>query len=217
MIYIIKTNFSNGTIVNLAKECIDKNNLIKNDNRLHLKNRASLRNSTVDNTEDLQKKEIVRRIARARELNGPRVSVFDQLKLPDAVEQKILEQLPEQLLRLNPTIAVQIIQGGTSCTPHRDHSRTTSLFYLYTEPNVLTIWWEKIEDFEEYHDLRYADIDKIKEVKREVIDQNSWYIFNNHEYHSIHAINGAKIDRKTLVIEFNDLSADQLNEILNEY
>ncbi|MFZ4600299.1 MAG: hypothetical protein ACOYNN_16795 [Terrimicrobiaceae bacterium] len=141
---------------------------------------------------------------------------FREKPLPLSVQQQVRDYLPQQLQALNPTVAIQSKKGVNGIiAPHRDHARTASLFFLLESNNEETVWWEKTGNFEEFDFFRFADVTKIKRAHSEIIKQNQWYIFNNAEYHSVHPTGPSQGPRTTLCIEFNGVSADELNSLIN--
>ena len=223
--YLEKINFQNQIIESLVREAIAANDIHPPKERPHLESRLLFKKNSsgdVKYTGDVNDQgyakftEIARRFARAKELHGLRVQSFVQYSLSDELEKTIINELPEYLTALDPKISVQITVGGRALTPHKDHSRECSMFYLYSEPDVKTTWWEKSSDFEEFADLRYADPDKITPVKTEIIEKDRWYLFNNNEYHSIHALEDKDIHRVTLLLEFNVPMVDLYNLLNND-
>lgn len=216
-VYLKKINFENPQIISLVKDVILQDRLEPPRNRPHLEARAKLPINPMkaDTSLDTEKTiELKRRFKRAKELHGDRVKSFTQYALPEDIETFIISLLPEKILRLDPTLSVQIVEGGKALSPHKDHSRMSSMFYLLSTPDVETIWWEKSEEFEEFDDLKYADPDKITPVFREVIDKDMWYIFNNDRYHSIHRMGGDE-NRVSFHIEFN-VSAEELESVMGD-
>lgn len=218
--YLLDINFQNHTIVNLVKDALKSKEIYPPRNRPHLEARAQFKHDEHGNmifaTDQMKDKflEISRRLGRATALHGPRVNSFTQYSLSAELEKNIIDELPNKLSSLGPDIAVQVIKGGKACTPHKDHSKQCSMFYLLTESDVKTTWWQPTSEFEEFQDCRYADPDKIEPVLTEVIEKEKWYIFNNDEYHSIHALGDKDIYRIALLIEFN-IPAAELYKLLN--
>jgi hypothetical protein len=219
-IYLKKTNFQNKSVTALVGNLIKNKDLLPPKDRQHLESRSNFKQNAdgvIEYTGELQKEkfaEIARRLDRALKLHGARVNMFTQYSLKPDIENFIISELPKALSELNPKIAVQVIRGGNACSPHKDHSKKCSMFYLYTEPDVKTIWWEKNGDFEEFEDFRYADPDKLKIVHDEIIKPGQWYVFNNDSYHSIHLLEDKTINRITLLIEF-EITAEELYELIN--
>lgn len=218
--YLVKTKFKNENITLSVKNAIDNKDLLPPKDRPHLESRTHFKMNDEgvmkytgdDNVEKFS--QIASRLDKAIKLHGPRVKSFVQYSLPPDLEQFVIDNLPIRLSILNPKIAVQVINGGQACTPHKDHSKQCSMFYLFSEPNVKTVWWEKTDDFEEFDDFRYGDPDKLQIVHDEIIEQNSWYVFNNSKFHSIHLISGTLINRISLLIEF-DIDAEELYKLIN--
>ena len=218
--YLQKTQFQNKSITSLVKQAIDNNELQPPKDRPYLAARAHFKmiDGVMQYTGDAHKdkySEVARRLDRAIKLHGPRVKVFTQFSLSTDLLDNIISQLPEYITSLNPEIAVQVINGGKACTPHRDHSKQCSMYYLYTEPDVRTVWWEKTMDFEEFDDLKYGDPDKLLKVHDEIIESGFWYVFNNSEFHSIHLLENKVIDRVALLIEFSNITATDLCNLIN--
>lgn len=219
-IYLKKTNFQNKSVTDLVGKLIKNKDLLPPTDREHLESRLNFKQNSdgvIVYTGELEKEkfnEIARRLDRALKLHGPRVNMFTQYSLKPDIENYIISELPKTLSELNPKFAVQVIRGGNACSPHKDHSKKCSMFYLYTESDVKTIWWEKTGDFEEFEDFRYADPDQLTIAHDEIIEPGHWYVFNNDSYHSIHLLEDKKINRITLLIEF-DITAEELYKLLN--
>lgn len=217
--YIKKIDFENSDIVSLVKEAVNNKFLRIPEERPYLQSRANIKKEQGTFESIMEENKIIeirRRIDRATQLHGKKVNSFNQYLLTTETENLIISKLPDQLITHHPKIAVQIIRGGQSCTPHKDHSKKSSMFYLLTEPDVITKWWEKSEPFEEFNDLRYGDPDKLKLAHSEIIEQGKWYLFNNDEYHSIHAIENRIIHRTCILIEFDISIVDLYKLICND-
>jgi hypothetical protein len=158
-------------------------------------------------------KEFTRRFNRVIELHGKKAK-FDQCKLSDQLTTELDSLLPTVLRQQQHRYTVQFLYDGNQVTPHKDQLRRCSLFYLFTEPNAETTWWVKKEEFKEYDNLRYGDIDRLEKAHTEIIEQNQWYLFNQEEYHSVQLLPDAPKNRVSVLIEFPDLSADQIYELL---
>ena len=216
--YLRKIHFQNQNITSVVKAAIDKRDLLPPNNRPYLESRKQFKitNDTMQYTGEIHNEkvsEVARRLDRAVKLHGPRITTFVQYSVKPELKKIVYDCLPANLSKLTPTIAVQFIYGGQACTPHRDHSKKSSMFYLYTEPDVKTVWWEKISDFEEFDDFKYGDPDKLKLAHEEVIETGHWYVFNNEEFHSIHLLEGKLINRISLLLEF-DVTATELIDII---
>lgn len=143
-------------------------------------------------------------------------SPFKEQELPASMQKEVIDYLPSSLQKLKPHVAIQskmAIDGIVA--PHRDHYRTASLFLLLEGNEEQTVWWNKTDDFEEFDYFRFADVTKISKIHTEIIEKNTWYVFDNYTYHSVHP--GTQVGRRTaLCIEFNTLSADELYKEIND-
>jgi hypothetical protein len=146
---------------------------------------------------------------------------YDRIVLPYPVKQSIINALPSILHKHNPLPVLQIIEGQGMLT-HTDYTRRTSLFYLLTEAEDWTTSWylSKSNGHKEADELgfmwphpKYEDITLDKAI---TIQKNTWYVFNNRQYHSVKHKSCGGI-RKALQIEFNNLTAHQLYTLLSSY
>lgn len=218
--YIGTVEYRNDEITSIAKTCVDKRDLIQQKS-YHLRTTDSIKKhseGTTNLTDEVDPEiasEIRRRFDWVRKTYGKRLEVFNQYSIPDELDAKIHQLLPKEINDLNPQVTIQICLGGDAIAPHKDHRKSCSMFYLYTQPDVETCWWEKTEDFIEYEHLRYADPEKIKVVHREIIQPGKWYVFDNEVYHSFHRLPEKEIKRITLLLEFSGVSASELYEVAN--
>jgi hypothetical protein len=141
---------------------------------------------------------------------------FQQYWISDSYSNEIVDSLPEYLKILNPKPSLQIASGGNYTMIHSDHDRLSSLFYLYTDSNEITRWYEKLSDFN-ITENRLADPSKVQEVFSAQIQKHHWYCFNHEQYHSVHSANSdTKMSRINFLLEFENLRySDLLNHIKN--
>lgn len=162
-------------------------------------------------------REFAKRLKDADDLHGKKTRLLG-FDLPKDVIAKVISLLPQELQDQNPEVCIQEISNGDHVTPHRDHTRRSTLFYIFTEPDMDTRWWSIAEPFEEYSFFRYPDVYKIKETFRGVIQKNQWYVFDNAGIHSAHRLPNktpAEVNRIQLLIQFHNLGPDELLEIVN--
>lgn len=214
--YVSPVNFNDNGLSAVAYPLISKENLM-----VRVVNHTSAVNKIreVELSKDLSnnfESEIVNRVAKFRKIAGDR-STFGQFKFNKKIEQDLYSLIPDLVKTLKPELIVQTLKGGDAIMPHKDHTRTASLFFLYTPADCKTVWYEKTKEFEEFENLKYGDIDCLTNVHEEIILPNKWYVFENDMYHSVHRLNGCKIDRVCLVLEFNSITAADLYNLLNKY
>lgn len=145
--------------------------------------------------------------------------MYSRVVIPEEMKIEILDNLPVNLKKHNPNPILQVIEGE-GMLPHTDYTRKSSLYYLITEPNCDTIWYESNGTIDLYKNatkygflFSIADVDHIHISKQVCLEKTQWYVFDNYAYHSIKSHNG-RVLRKGLQIEFNDLSANELYNLL---
>ncbi len=149
-------------------------------------------------------------------------SRYYRINLSEHMRNSILEclSLPEKLISLEPRIALQVSVGGL--IPHVDFNRKSSLFYLLTDNHHLftTTWYKhknKNVNLLDPNELGFRwvapDPDDLILAAEQQLKYGVWYIFNNHEYHSVFTTSNDK--RVSISVEF-DITAQELFEILNE-
>jgi len=145
--------------------------------------------------------------------------LYSRVDMPAQLRADMIDSLPASLKKYNPTPILQVIEGE-GMLPHTDYTRKSSLYYLITPPDCDTMWYESngtvdLHKNSTKHGFLFsiANIDHVHEAKRVCLASNQWYVFDNHTYHSIKSHNGS-ILRKGLQIEFNNLSANDLYNIL---
>ena len=133
------------------------------------------------------------------------------------MSQQVLAQLPKELLEHNPRVCMQTMisrSKNSFLPPHKDHARTSNLFYIFETKGELTSWYEPVEHFEDHRVWMVADTEKIKVIHQEQLEANTWYVFDNAIYHGVGPIDTPKT-RTALCIEFPTLPADKLYELIN--
>ena len=219
MNYIRLVDFKNSQLIaDLVDQSITKSRPeLRNSPQVNLRNLWDQDPSGQTIPEDLvpadMNKEFTHRFNRVIELHGKKAK-FDQCKISDELAGQLDSLLPDSLRQQQHRYTVQFLYDGNQVTPHKDQLRRCSLFYLFTEPNAETTWWIKKEQFKEYDNLRYGDIDKLELAHTETIQKGQWYLFNQEEYHSVQLFPDAPKNRVSVLIEFAELSADQVYGLL---
>jgi hypothetical protein len=135
----------------------------------------------------------------------------------EPLHSKILNSLPDIFKDINVSFKAQIFRNGDYMMPHRDHERTSGLYFVMSPPDFKTCWYEMVGEFTE-RDLKYAPPENLNLSHTEVLQRGSWYLFNNHTHHSVHRIaTAAKPTRKTFVIQLDGLRYEQSYEIFKDY
>ena len=148
------------------------------------------------------------------------ISSFNPYIIDQEYVDQIKSKLPKFINAENIQLTLNKITNGSFLQVHRDANRKSSLFYLLTEPNVETRWYTLkpeiakkfnspiIRMFSPYHvDLQH----------KEVVQSDTWYLFNNVEYHSAHKLNkNESINRASFHIDFIDLTYNQVLELLKD-
>lgn len=152
-----------------------------------------------------------------REANPGKPAVFVQSKLPIELQQEIISYLPKALQKLKPIVATQTkLAGSYSLAPHRDHYRTATMWYLLSGNKEYTTFWEEIEPIENYPFISLGDLSKLKISERFVLQERTWYMFNNAPWHSVEATGRPIKNRTTLCFEFKDISHSDLYKLYQE-
>jgi len=140
-----------------------------------------------------------------------------QYNVKEPLHSKIVESLPNVFKDIKISFRAQKFTDGDYMLPHRDHDRTSGLYFVMSPPEFETRWYELVGDFEERR-LKYAPPDNLKLAHSEVLQRGSWYLFNNYAHHSVHKIVGIpKPTRKTFVIQLDGLSYEQSYEVFKDY
>jgi hypothetical protein len=144
---------------------------------------------------------------------------FVEKELNKELQTKIVSSLDKELQALNPVASIQTkfarYGPGLGLPPHKDHNRTTTLWYLLEGLGEETCWWEATEYFKEYEFWQIADLSKIKQVHRQTLELNTWYVFDHKVYHSVVPIEDIK-KRSSLCIEFNNITAQELFNLVEK-
>lgn len=130
-------------------------------------------------------------------------------------QQVLLDLLPAKLKEHKITFIFQTQDIGHYLMIHKDHERTSGLFYLLTSAEAETRFYEPKTDFKELDKARGASINDVDLVHSQVLEKGNWYAFNHKKFHSVHALDVTKpLNRSSFIIEFVDLPYDDLMEIL---
>lgn len=215
------TNFHVPKILELAREIIaNKEYSIRP--YFHTSMLASLReypdgSQLPDTLTQEDKDEWALRFKKAKEQYGERV-IFDVCKVPDERRSKLLSLLPDYLKNEEVEITIQDIYDGDFVMPHIDHKRKSSLFYLFTEPDMETVWYTQTEPFRLYDEFRYPDIDKITKDFTIVMQKDNWYLIDQETWHGAFRrpeYTREQLKRVVLVIQFPNLTYKQMLEKLS--
>jgi hypothetical protein len=160
----------------------------------------------------------------AEEHWGLPISKLRQNLLSNSVTQAISDSLPDYIHALQPRICIQTVDSGNTTPPHKDNSRTCSLFYLFDSNNAETVWWQYKPEWdrlkhkvpEDYELSLYPRISLIVPKHKEVLKEHTWYVFDTKEIHSVHSSNAAG-QRVTLCLEFAKTPAKYLYRLINEH
>jgi hypothetical protein len=214
------TNFHVPEILDLTREIIaNKEYSIRP--YFHTSMLASLRDypdgsMLPDHMSQEDKTEWAIRFNKATNQYGKRV-IFDVCKVPDDKRAKLLSLLPNNLKGEEVEITIQDIYDGDFVMPHIDHKRKSSLFYLFTEPDMETVWYTQTEPFKIYDEFRYPDIDKIKRDFTIVMQKDNWYLIDQETWHGAFRLpdySREQLKRVVLVIQFPELTYKQMLEKL---
>ena len=154
-----------------------------------------------------------------KSLEIPKPPLYSRVIMTEQLRVDMIDSLPTSLKQHNPNPILQVIEGE-GMLPHTDYIRKSSLYYLITDPNCDTMWYESNGTVDLHKNatkygflFSIADIDHVNVSKRVCLASNQWYVFDNYTYHSIKSHNG-HILRKGIQIEFKDLSANDLYNLL---
>lgn len=159
-----------------------------------------------------QAREFAERLRRSDELYGSKCK-FKQYDIDPDIKEKIMSLLPDTLKDQTIELTLQICRDGDYLIPHTDHLRKSSFFIVLSEPDMITRFYKKIVDFNEYHFLKYANPDHLEQVFEENLEQDKWYLFNQLEFHSSHKTKDT-VNRITFCIEFTNLTAEEVAALL---
>jgi len=144
---------------------------------------------------------------------GKDTLVFNQYDIREPYKEQFLNMLPVEVRNICGTVTIQWAKGGDYIQPHRDHHRKCGLFYALSKPDCETRWYQKKFDFKESDTLRFAFPDDLEVVHTEIIQNGSWYLFNNQPFHSVHRLPNVIANRKTFVIDFYDMDYDSVLKV----
>ena len=132
------------------------------------------------------------------------------------IEKRVLACLPKELLEHNPRVCMQTLISrakNSFLPPHKDHARTSNLWYMFESEGETTTWYRATEYFHDHRVWMVADTQKLEVIHQEQAEPNTWYVFDNATYHGVGPINKPKT-RTALCIEFPTLPADKLYELI---
>jgi hypothetical protein len=144
---------------------------------------------------------------------------FKQFFLNEALGAALLAQTPDWL-KINttePDAMLQVGTGGNILPPHKGHHRKCSLFMLLQGGGQETCWYRNREDFEIIDPLRIPDLDKIEKVVTVVMEPGRWYLFNHHEWHSVHRYGTQGVSRINVGIDYNSIYAPALLDLVKQH
>lgn len=134
-------------------------------------------------------------------------------QVPDHLKKIILKLLPKSLQDRDPTVIMQIVNGGTHVQAHWDHNkRASSMFCLIEADGADTIWYEPRGEYiipEKFRIVYDDELAHFDEVHRMTFEERKWYVFDHSTCHAVYRHHPDK-NRTALVIEFVDLTAEQL-------
>jgi hypothetical protein len=132
-------------------------------------------------------------------------------------QQLLLDLLPAQLREHKITFIFQTQDIGHYLMIHKDHERTSGLFYLLTDADAETRFYEPKTDFKIVDKARSASINDVTLEHSQILQKGNWYAFNHKKFHSVHALDVSRpLNRSSFIIEFVDLPYNDLMEILKE-
>lgn len=179
--------------------------------------------------EDSEIEEVARRIREnvnsfsnleGREYNltdpsSPKWTRQTQNLIETSFQQQLLDLLPASLKQHKITFIFQTQDIGHYLMIHKDHERTSGLFYLLTNADAETRFYEPKTDFKVLDQARSASINDVTLEHSQVLEKGHWYAFNHKKFHSVHALDVSKpLNRSSFIIEFVDLPYDELMKIL---
>lgn len=180
---------------------------------------AAFKNEEVENFEgDDEEVEWVRSIYKTYgDLYAGRRYIETQYNVKEPLKSKILESLPEIFNNIKVSFRAQKFTDGDYMLPHRDHDRTSGLYFVMSPPDFKTRWYNLVGDFQERR-LKYAPPENLVMAHSEILQRGSWYLFNNYAHHSVHKITAIpKPTRKTFVIQLDGLKYEEAYNIFKDY
>jgi hypothetical protein len=128
----------------------------------------------------------------------------------------IKNSLPETLKQFDPVFNMQFIGTSRNFVPHMDFDRNSSLMYPIISGDATTVWYDKTEDFEIFPALKVFDPTKIRKVMSVKMEEKHWYVFDHASCHSVGDYDTTQNERVAFLIEFANLSPQDLFDIVNE-
>lgn len=142
---------------------------------------------------------------------------YRSIKLNNQLEKKILDCLPSEIIDYVTHVSLQATFYN-GLWPHTDHNRKSSLFFMLTSSdNFETAWYKgnfnPIFQNQAHYLKTMPMYDTLIEDKKLRLDKEKFYVFDNFSYHSSNSIIQQE-PRRTLVIEFKDLYAEELYNLI---
>lgn len=144
---------------------------------------------------------------------------FKQFFLNEALGAALLAQTPDwlKITPSEPDAMLQVGVGGDILPTHKGHHRRCSLFMLLQGSGQETCWYRNREDFEIIDPLRIPDLDKIEKVVTVVMEPGRWYLFNHHEWHSVHKYGTQGVARVNVGIDYRSIYAPALLDLVKQH
>jgi hypothetical protein len=144
---------------------------------------------------------------------------FKQFFLNEALGAALLAQTPDwlKITTTEPDAMLQVGTGGNILPAHKGHHRKCSLFMLLQGGGQETCWYRNREDFEIIDPLRIPDLDKIEKVVTVVMEPGRWYLFNHHEWHSVHRYGTQGVSRINVGIDYRSIHAPALLDLVKQH
>jgi hypothetical protein len=147
-----------------------------------------------------------------------------QYDINDVLLNELYRLLPEFLAQQNIRITYQKVESGTFHQIHQDHDRTSSLFYLLSDPVAETRWYtlrpDSLEEFEKNNTMvmtRSVSPSHCNLEYKTVIQKNQWHVFNHSQHHSVHCLpEFDHVERTSFHLDFLDLTYQQLCNLLTD-
>jgi hypothetical protein len=165
-------------------------------------------------------REIIRRKEQiAKQYPDQQSITFKQFFLNEALGAALLAQTPDwlKITPIEPDAMLQIGTGGNILPAHKGHHRRCSLFMLLQGGGQETCWYRNREDFEIIDPLRIPDLDKIEKVVTVVMEPGRWYLFNHHEWHSVHRYGTQGVARVNVGIDYRSIYAPALLDLVKQH
>lgn len=144
---------------------------------------------------------------------------YRRCKIDKNKVNNIIDQLPIPLRSVIHEVSLQITYFD-GLWPHTDHNRSCSLFCNLTDSNFwYTSWYEAKSNSLQLESKNlgffwpWAPSNAEKKFTT-CLEQYQWYTFDNITYHGTECIHSFK-PRRSLVIEFKDISISELNNLIS--